>query len=39
MKTEEKMRKDRKLHINYSDLAEPLINRENFAAAQAAVEE
>jgi hypothetical protein len=33
------MRKGYKLHINYNTLLVSLINRENFAAAQAAVEE
>ena len=38
-KTKENMRKEEKLHIVYNNLAKPLINRDFFAAAQAAVEE
>ena len=33
------MRKGYKLHTNYSDLSKSQLNWENFAAAQAAVEE
>jgi hypothetical protein len=33
------MRKEEKLHIVYNNLTKPLINRDFFAAAQAAVEE
>jgi hypothetical protein len=33
------MRKSENLHIVYNNLSVSLINRENFAAAQAAVEE
>ena len=33
------MRKESNLHIVYNDLWEPLINRDFFAAVQAAVEE
>lgn len=38
-KIEENMRKKSNLHIVYNDLWEPLINRDFFAAAQAAVED
>ena len=38
-KTEEKMRKSENLHIVYNNLSVSLLNKEYFAAAQAAVEE
>ena len=38
-KTEETMRKSENLHIVYNNLSVSLLNKEYFAAAQAAVEE